>query len=229
MKQEPLILAIETSLSPGSLSILKGEKLIDSYVGTERTTLRSENLLKELENLLKRNDFQLEDLDLIAVSTGPGSFTGIRVGMAAAQALALALNCRIIGVSILQALAYGSHAKDEIISVVPASRNQLFWQKFTPESILENNVSCVYNGDIQKFVKECSLSGDDNSTIITIDDLNELFQSQELREWKIIKPASDNASKIIGLFSLNFAKKYQQFEKEIHPEYILEVEIGRSN
>ena len=138
MKTSRLILAIETALANGSLSILEDERELDSFSGSKATkALRLENLLEEIKNLFVKNNLQLKDIDSIAVSTGPGSFTGIRIGLAAAQALSLSLDCPIIGVSILEALAYSSENKGKIISVVPASREHIFWQEFERDPLFE--------------------------------------------------------------------------------------------
>ncbi len=94
----------------------------------------SRMLLPEIDRLLERNDLRIEDIDLIAVGTGPGSFTGVRIGVAAAQAIAFASNTPVIGVSSLAAMAYAPIAdadesvqnSDRVLAVIDARMGEMY-------------------------------------------------------------------------------------------------------
>jgi len=126
-----IILAIETSIKAGSLALLNGKRVIDSWTGNNDVS-RSEDLLPQISRLLDENQIQLSNLQKIAVSIGPGSFTGIRVGIATAKGLSLALNCRLVGVSILEAVASANNSPKtpKNMVIVSAGRDLYFWQKF---------------------------------------------------------------------------------------------------
>lgn len=99
-----LILAIETSSAVSSVAVVSEEKLLAEI--TVQTKLKhSETLLPHIESLLKMADCPKENLDAIAVSIGPGSFTGLRIGLATAKALSYALKKPLLTVSTLASLA----------------------------------------------------------------------------------------------------------------------------
>jgi len=104
MKTEKKILAIETSGELCSVALLFTPKKYD-----ERNILmkhiHSEKLVPMIDEILKSNSITAKDLDMIAVSNGPGSFTGLRIGMTAAKGIAFATNLPIVPVPTLDALA----------------------------------------------------------------------------------------------------------------------------
>lgn len=227
VQNEPIILAVETALSKGSLAILKGERELDSLIGSGKS-LRSEDLLQKIKNILERNDLQIRDISLIAVSTGPGSFTGIRVGLATAQALSFAVNCPVIGVSVLEALAFGFHHGYGIISVTPSVRNLLFWQEFEPDEFLKDGGAGakkkVFTGTLEDLIE--NLNKNSHKTIIAVShELKEIsvFLDKQLKTRKDLFVASDNVAYLTALFSLKKYKTEDSTKLEIYPEYILET------
>lgn len=100
----PILLTIQTASPAGSLALSNGEHLLAEISLDVRTT-PTEWLLPAIEDLLGKADLEKSDLDAIGVVRGPGAFTGLRVGLATAKGLALAVGCPLIGVSSLQCLA----------------------------------------------------------------------------------------------------------------------------
>ncbi len=101
------ILAIETATAHGSLALAQNGKIIDHAAIGERFE-HSRTLTPRLERLLKETGWKPADIDLIGVSKGPGSFTGIRVGMACAKGMGMGLNVPVLGVSTLEVLLAGA-------------------------------------------------------------------------------------------------------------------------
>lgn len=99
-----LILALETSTMVSSVAVATEEKLLAEITVQTRLT-HSETLMPHIQEVLRLADVQKEDLDAVAVSIGPGSFTGLRIGLAAAKGMAYALHIPITGVPTLAALA----------------------------------------------------------------------------------------------------------------------------
>lgn len=98
------ILALDTASSLGSVALLDGERLVAETLLNVRAT-HSERLLGQIDQVLQAAELSLTDLDLIAVVRGPGSFTGLRIGLATAKGLAQAAGLPLLGVSALQVLA----------------------------------------------------------------------------------------------------------------------------
>lgn len=121
------ILAIDTSSSICGTALLEDENLIDENKLDDGKT-HSENLMPLINELLGRNNIQLKDIDLIACCSGPGSFTGIRIGVATVKPFAEILNIKIASVTSLESLAQNVESKDgeTIVSLIDARNNQVY-------------------------------------------------------------------------------------------------------
>ena len=96
------ILAIETATKAASVAVISEEKFL-AEITREGSKAHSETLMPQIEEVLKISG--AEKIDAVAVSIGPGSFTGLRIGLAAAKSLAYAWKIKIVGVETLQALS----------------------------------------------------------------------------------------------------------------------------
>jgi tRNA threonylcarbamoyladenosine biosynthesis protein TsaB len=101
-----LILALDSSTSLGSVALVRHGALVAEYTLSVRRT-HAERLLPAVGQILADAGLAPVDLDALAVTTGPGSFTGLRIALATAKGLAYALNRPAVGVSTLKALAFG--------------------------------------------------------------------------------------------------------------------------
>ena len=98
------ILGIDTSSMAASVAVIEDNKLICEYtINTKKT--HSQKLMPMIENMLGLSDLNVREIDAIAVCEGPGSFTGLRIGMATAKAIAHVNDIPVIGVNSLEALA----------------------------------------------------------------------------------------------------------------------------
>ncbi|MBQ3612142.1 MAG: tRNA (adenosine(37)-N6)-threonylcarbamoyltransferase complex dimerization subunit type 1 TsaB [Firmicutes bacterium] len=106
------ILAIETTGAFASVALMKDDKIIGHVSGNDRFS-HLQNLMPQVETVIKENKLSIGDIDLIAVSNGPGSFTGIRIGVSTARALSQILDIPCVAVPSLDALALrgGEYAK----------------------------------------------------------------------------------------------------------------------
>lgn len=120
------ILALETSAKSVSAAVVEnGAVLASAYQNTGLT--HSRTLMPLVDGMLKAAELPLENVDLIAVAQGPGSFTGLRIGVAAAKGLAWAKDLPCCGVSTLVAMAQNlRHLNGEIICAMDARRNQVY-------------------------------------------------------------------------------------------------------
>jgi len=121
-----LILAFESSAKAASAALVKDGKLLSQYSQCSGLT-HSRTLLPMGEDMLKNAELKLSDVDLIAVAHGPGSFTGIRIGVSMVKGLAWAAEKPCVGVSTLEALAWhGVAAGGYVCPVMDARRNQVY-------------------------------------------------------------------------------------------------------
>ena len=93
----------------------------------------AERLMEFIDAAFDAAGLTLQDVDRIAVTVGPGSFTGIRVGVAAARGLALALDVPAVGVSTLLALAADKTTGRPLLAVMDAKRDEVYWQAFAAD------------------------------------------------------------------------------------------------
>jgi tRNA threonylcarbamoyladenosine biosynthesis protein TsaB len=122
------ILAIDTSALVATAALCDDEKLIAVYSQKAGMT-HSQTMLPIIKNIMDNTETNIDDVDMIAVSEGPGSFTGIRIGIATVKGLAFGKNKICIGVSTLEAMArtIADFCTDAIICpVMDARRNQLY-------------------------------------------------------------------------------------------------------
>lgn len=142
-----LTLALDTALDGTSLALGEGDRALGFY--EDRISRgQAETLLPHLEELMAQADVTFADLQHIIVTTGPGSFTGLRVGLSAARALGLALKIPVQGVTTLQVLAAGAEkTHDPLHVVIDARRGQIYYQCFqmaeTPVPIADPDVMDV--------------------------------------------------------------------------------------
>lgn len=224
MSAEPIILAIETALGEGSLALTKGETEIASVRGGKAS--RADDLIPLISAILDENSLNLSSVDLIAVSNGPGSYTGIRIGLSTAQALALGTKRPLLGVSVLESLAFTSGNK-LVIAIVSLGRSHFVWQRFdefptgdeykyepelaTAEQIYEflqnskaQNLTIVFESNAQKELAEYD-------PVI----FHKVFENQRY------KIASDNVAKPVAKYSY-YLYKEGRTTRDLLPKYYLQ-------
>lgn len=125
------LLALESSAKACSCALCDGERLVAQVFQNSGLT-HSRTLLPMVEDMLKNCGRSLDDVELIAVASGPGSFTGLRIGVAAAKGLAWAKGLPCAGCSSLESLAWnGAHmAGWELCAVMDARREQVYRARF---------------------------------------------------------------------------------------------------
>lgn len=147
------ILAIDTSSSVCSTALLENENIIDEN-NLDNGRTHSENLMPLVKELLERNQLGLKNINLIAVTVGPGSFTGIRIGIATIKPMAEVFNIPIAGVTSLETLARNDESKKNKIVLIDAKNNQVYAGVFDKDyNLLEDYIADDINVVIRKFSK----------------------------------------------------------------------------
>jgi tRNA threonylcarbamoyl adenosine modification protein YeaZ len=153
------ILGIDTSSLAASISVIEDNKLICEYtINTKKT--HSQKLMLMIENMFKISDLEMKDIDLIAVCEGPGSFTGLRIGMSTAKAISHANNIDIVGVNSLELLAGNMNlCEKNICSILDAQKTQVYMgqYKYEGEKLVElKNIDVVEIDDlVEELKKSC--------------------------------------------------------------------------
>lgn len=230
------ILSIDTASNVCGVSILENKKLICNLdTNTGRT--HSENLMPMIQNAFQKNNLTLKDIDLIVCDIGPGSFTGLRIGIATVKAFSDSLSIPCIGISSLEVLAYNIkdsiERNNHVCSIIDCKndncyfalyerRNGIFETLIEPQA--ESIESCL---SILKSYCEDTLG---NSSLTFVGDGSELYRDKIKDVFSNAKFISQN-SNILNSFSLGLAgiDKYNSEEdiQEILPLYLKKPQAQR--
>jgi len=123
------VLAIDTAAPRLQLALLRPDGAVD-VSRDEMAQGHAELLFPRVDALLARNGLAYADLDRVAVTTGPGSFTGLRIGLSAARGLGVALGLPVIGVPSLFAISLGAPSGSPVAVLLDARRGEAYFQLF---------------------------------------------------------------------------------------------------
>lgn len=135
------ILSVSTSSKLCSVSILEDNNLINE-IRLDNGLTHSETLLPIIDEIFKKTNLNLKDINLIVCDKGPGSFTGIRIGIATIKAFSDSLNIPCIGVSSLESLAYNVKNEGIICSIIDAKNENVY---FSIYRLLNNKYQLLEN------------------------------------------------------------------------------------
>ena len=161
------ILSVDSSAIVASVALSDDGRLLAEYTLNNKNT-HSETLLPMIESLLSFFSMSADDVDLFAVSTGPGSFTGVRIGTATVKGLAFAKGKPCVGVSTLEAIAYNLRFHKGIVCpVMNARRSQVYTAIFRSdgeklERLTEDLAISIseLDGMLAEYSEEIVLAGD---------------------------------------------------------------------
>lgn len=188
------ILAIDTSSKICSVAILENDEVIDELNLDDGKT-HSENLMPLVDEILKKNKIDIKQIEMLACCVGPGSFTGIRIGVASVKPIAEVLKIKLASVTSLETLARNVQNEDTIVSLIDARNNQVYAGIFDSnynqkEDYIADDINVVI--DILKKYKNITVVGD--GAILHKDLLRENLENIKFAE-KNVQSAS-NAGKI---------------------------------
>ena len=155
-----LILALDSSASPASAALLEDGKILSEfYINTKQT--HSQTLMPMAEAVLRLSAKTLDDVDCLAVSAGPGSFTGVRIGVSCVKGLAMARNIPCAGVSTLRAMAENARGMDGVVCAVMDARcGQVYNALFRVENGEIERLCADRALPISELYAECKAYGD---------------------------------------------------------------------
>jgi tRNA threonylcarbamoyladenosine biosynthesis protein TsaB len=123
----PLILSLDTTTETRSVAVVRGARVI-AATGGRVLRENSARVLHDVDEALSACGLKLDDIELFAVAIGPGSFTGLRSGLATVKAFASTLNRPVSGVPTLHAVAYACGPAPRVLACLPAGRGEIFGQ-----------------------------------------------------------------------------------------------------
>lgn len=151
------ILAVDTSATAASVAVAEENKLIGEFsINTALT--HSQTLMPMVDELLKNTGLSVNDIDAVAVNAGPGSFTGVRIGVAAVKGIAFPKNLPCVSVSTLESMAYNMLGNDCIVC-----------------SVMDARCSQVYNALFR--VKGCTVTRMTDDRALSLTDLKNELQN----------------------------------------------------
>jgi tRNA threonylcarbamoyladenosine biosynthesis protein TsaB len=183
-----LVLGVDTSGKNGSIALVRLEQ------GTPRTLevvpleggTFSAQLVPQISELLGCHKLTKRDIDAFAVVSGPGSFTGLRVGLAAIKALAEVLQKPIAAVSLLEAVARASEKEGEVLSALDAGRGEIYVAEY---SVSETQTT-LRKQELLTFAEFASANA--NREIVTPDaKIADLAREKGLRVTQVAYPRAD--------------------------------------
>ena len=129
MGGSPLILGLDTATLGGSVCLMRGQQILASIIG-DAAISHSSSLLRDIDRVLQTAGVSLPEIALFAASAGPGSFTGLRIGLATIKALSATLSRPCLGIPTLHAVARSAGPSEATVALLPAGRGELFAQLF---------------------------------------------------------------------------------------------------
>lgn len=127
------MLVLESSGLVASVALMEEDKMVCEFTMNHKKT-HSQTLLPMVDEMVKITGYDIKELDAVAISKGPGSFTGLRIGSATAKGLSQALNIPVVAVSSLEGLAANLYGTDDIICpIMDARRSQVYTGLFRYE------------------------------------------------------------------------------------------------
>ena len=154
------ILSIDTSSKICGVAVLEDEKIL-KQISQNNGLTHSETLMPIIKNTLSDLNITLNEIDLIVCDIGPGSFTGIRIGVATAKAFSDSLNIKEIGISSLEALAYNVKPNGVICSLIDAKNDNVYvgvFENIDGNYILRRNFSTENINDLLEEFKDSEYS-----------------------------------------------------------------------
>ncbi len=156
LNETPRILAFDTSTARGSVAVLEGPE-VRAEIRLHLPQTHSTLLLSSVDFLLGRLGWALRDLNLVAAGIGPGSFTGIRIGVATALGISQSLSVPFAGISGLDALAHQVGVNGRIGVILDAHRSQIFYAEYVGKNgrIRQSQKSAlIYLSDLERYLAD---------------------------------------------------------------------------
>lgn len=221
-------LSIETSSKICSIAILEDNKLIKK-IELDNGLTHSETLMPLIKQILEETHFSLSEMDLLVCDIGPGSFTGIRIGVATVKAFSDSLNIPAVGISSLEALAYSIKDNGYICSIIDCKNDNCYYALYS----LNNSTYTLLEVPKADSVENCLnyISYKYPSSPITFVGDGSTIYYDTIKEHSSNFQFANNDFNNIDVYSLGIAgiNKYNQYgkDKNLLPLYLKKPQAQR--
>lgn len=203
-----LVLAIDTSTKAGSVALFDDKKglLGEIIINIDRN--HSDTMMKAIDYLFEISKKEIDDLSKIAVTEGPGSFTGIRVGMGIVKGLVFGKNIEVVSMNTLDLLVEELIFEGEVVPLLDARKGRVYYSIYEKNSNGAKRISNYMDGELEKILetlknRKICFTGDASyiykNEIINIMGENAIF----IPESRILPKASILAEKALNLEKVN--------------------------
>lgn len=196
------ILAIDTSSSICTVCICEDENVLIELNNSDEKT-HSQKLMPMIQDAFDKTNLNLDDIDLLASSLGPGSFTGVRIGISTIKAFSDVKKLPTVGVSSLEGLAYNLNTNGLICSIIDAKNENVYYGLFEFKDSKCNNIIILSTDNINNLINYLNNLQTSNSEISFVGDGAILYQellvkvlSNRYKEMHFTLDDKNNASSI---------------------------------
>jgi tRNA threonylcarbamoyladenosine biosynthesis protein TsaB len=230
MSSESLILAIETATLGGSISLTRDGEVLASLQGDDQIS-HSNTLLKDINTVLRNAGQSLKSVDVFAVATGPGSFTGLRIGIATVKGLAFTLRRPCVGIPTLEAIAHSVGICESVVAALPAGRGEVFVQMF---AVSADNITPLDKAThvspasmLERYSSWDSLCWCGEGARLHQDKIRQFaeqngkqFSGEGHNGWRLFPPTPNLAEDVTALASRKLANKELQSAEDLRAIYV---------
>jgi universal bacterial protein YeaZ len=224
------ILAVDTSASVASVAVMEDGVLLGEYSINNKKT-HSQKLLPMINELLKNLDISVKEMDYFAASSGPGSFTGLRIGITTIKTLAYSADKPVIAVPTLDALANNVAPSEALVCPMMDARNsQVYTALYTAEKGAVQNITEYMGIHITEL---CNILNGKNKRVILLGDgvaIHKAFINESLKVSFDFAPASSilqRAASVAEVAMQMLVDKRQQSSFDMVPFYLRKSQAER--
>lgn len=217
------VLSIDTSTMISSCAVIE-EGVVIGEMNINQQKTHSETLVPMIKDILDRLDLKPQDIDLYAVGKGPGSFTGLRIGMTTAKTMAQVFDKKIVGVSTLKALAYSVMTHKKIVALLDARGGRVYYGIYQWKDGVLNTVykdELIYFEDLMNELSE--------EEFVFVGEGARLFKEEILKKNEVtVESLNSCIAKEIGLLAIEESESNNlQDPLTLAPEYIRKSQAQR--
>ncbi len=223
------VLGLDTSTLMTTCGVIDGDKLIGEY-SLSQDMSHSEKLVPMIKQVMDSLELNLKDVDLYGVSIGPGSFTGLRIGIATIKAFAHLFNKPLVGVSTLEALAFNLPYNPIVVPMIDARRERVYTGIYTWEG---NNLKAIMEPTILEVKKLLDILKRDYEDLVVNGDGSIVFKDlikETLKDKVRFSTVGQNMCKASSICEIALMKyKNNQLDDfyTLAPDYLLETQAQR--
>lgn len=223
------ILSIETSGNICAVALNQDDKLIREEIIEDGNT-HSVKLMPLVDKLLKETNTSVKDIDLFACDLGPGSFTGIRIGVSTIKAFLDITDKKAVGITSLETLAYNLNTEDIVCSLIDAKNENVYYGFFKKENDIYINIDELGFDNIENVIE---IAKNKNKKIIFIGNGSNVYKDMIESKMKEAQVILDENKNKLNARNIALAAYYKQTEavdsNNLNPIYLRKSSAERLN